>query len=65
MGTVRVVDALVRRGEQMDYCVVGEPTSVSKLGDMIKNGRRGYVSFPPMTRSIRRSGINHISATNT
>ena len=43
-GTVRVVEALAKRGEQMDYCVVGEPTSVSKLGDMIKNGRRGSLS---------------------
>ncbi len=43
-GTVRVVEALAKRGEKMDYCVVGEPTSVSKLGDMIKNGRRGSLS---------------------
>jgi succinyl-diaminopimelate desuccinylase len=43
-GTVRVVEALARRGEKMDYCIVGEPTSVNKLGDMIKNGRRGSLS---------------------
>ena len=43
-GTVRVVEALRERGEKMDYCIVGEPTSVGKLGDMIKNGRRGSLS---------------------
>jgi succinyl-diaminopimelate desuccinylase len=43
-GTVVVCDQLQARGEQLDYCIVGEPTSVSKLGDMIKNGRRGTMS---------------------
>ena len=43
-GTVRVVEALQARGEKMDYCIVGEPTSVSKTGDTIKNGRRGSLS---------------------
>ena len=43
-GTVKVVEALARRGEKPDYCVVGEPTSVKQLGDMIKNGRRGSLS---------------------
>ena len=43
-GTVRVVEALAARGVRLDYCVVGEPTSVTKLGDMIKNGRRGSLS---------------------
>jgi succinyl-diaminopimelate desuccinylase len=43
-GTVRVVEALARRGEGLDYCIVGEPTSVERLGDMIKNGRRGSLS---------------------
>ncbi len=40
-GTVRVVEALKARGERIDYCIVGEPTCVSALGDTIKNGRRG------------------------
>ena len=40
-GTVRVVEALQARGEKLDYCIVGEPTSVAKTGDTIKNGRRG------------------------
>jgi succinyl-diaminopimelate desuccinylase len=43
-GTARVVDTLKARGERIDYCIVGEPTSVSRLGDMIKNGRRGSLS---------------------
>ncbi|EFP64884.1 Succinyl-diaminopimelate desuccinylase [Ralstonia pickettii] len=43
-GTVKVCDLLRARGERLDYCVVGEPTSVSTLGDMVKNGRRGSLS---------------------
>ena len=43
-GTVRVVEALRARNEKMDYCIVGEPTAVSKTGDTIKNGRRGSLS---------------------
>ena len=43
-GTARVVDALKAAGERIDYCIVGEPTSVELLGDMIKNGRRGTLS---------------------
>jgi len=43
-GTVKVVEALKRRGETMDYCIVGEPTSVDALGDTLKNGRRGSLS---------------------
>lgn len=43
-GTVKVVEALAARGERLDYCIVGEPTSVATLGDTIKNGRRGSLS---------------------
>ena len=43
-GTARVVEKLERAGERIDYCVVGEPSSVDALGDMIKNGRRGTLS---------------------
>ena len=43
-GTVAVVDALRRRGTRLDYCLVGEPTSASRFGDTIKNGRRGSLS---------------------
>ena len=43
-GSAHVINTLKARGERIDYCVVGEPTSVSRLGDMIKNGRRGSLS---------------------
>lgn len=43
-GTVAVTDALAARGETIDYCVVGEPTAVSRLGDTVKNGRRGSLT---------------------
>lgn len=43
-GSVKVVDALEARGELIDYCIVGEPTSDQQLGDTIKNGRRGSLS---------------------
>ncbi|MDA8128780.1 MAG: succinyl-diaminopimelate desuccinylase [Betaproteobacteria bacterium] len=43
-GTVRVVEALKARGETLDYCIVGEPTSAAEFGDTIKNGRRGSLS---------------------
>ena len=43
-GTVKVVEALAARGERLDACIVGEPTSVQRLGDTIKNGRRGSLS---------------------
>jgi len=43
-GTVMVCRELQKRGEVLDYCIVGEPTSVQRTGDMIKNGRRGTMS---------------------
>jgi len=43
-GTVRVMEALTARGEQIDWCVVGEPSSTEELGDMVKNGRRGSLN---------------------
>ena len=43
-GTVIVCEQLKARGETIDYCLVGEPTSSAQLGDMIKNGRRGSLS---------------------
>lgn len=43
-GTVAVVEKLAARGETIDCCIVGEPTSVDRLGDTIKNGRRGSLS---------------------
>ncbi len=43
-GTVKVCAQLTARGEVLDYCIVGEPTSVVRTGDMVKNGRRGTMS---------------------
>jgi succinyl-diaminopimelate desuccinylase len=43
-GTVKVVELLKSRNERIDYCLVGEPTCIAKLGDTIKNGRRGSLA---------------------
>ena len=52
-GTVRVVEKLRARNEKIDYCIVGEPTSVDTLGDMLKNGRRGSLSAKLVVRGIQ------------
>jgi succinyl-diaminopimelate desuccinylase len=44
-GTVKVLEWLKARGESIDHCVVGEPTSVAKAGDTLKIGRRGSINF--------------------
>ena len=43
-GTVKVIETLTSRGEQIDWCVVGEPSSTEDLGDLVKNGRRGSLN---------------------
>jgi succinyl-diaminopimelate desuccinylase len=43
-GTVKVVQALQARGETIDYCLVGEPSSLARLGDTLKIGRRGSLT---------------------
>ncbi|MEN8176463.1 MAG: succinyl-diaminopimelate desuccinylase, partial [Pseudomonadota bacterium] len=63
-GTVRVVETLEARGEKIDWCLVGEPSSHRQLGDVIKNGRRGslngrlrvlgkqgHVAYPQLARN--------------
>jgi len=52
-GTLRLVQMLKARGERLDLCVVGEPTSVDTLGDTIKNGRRGTLSGRLIVRGIQ------------
>jgi succinyl-diaminopimelate desuccinylase len=52
-GTVKVVERLQGRGERIDYCVVGEPTSVDRLGDMVKNGRRGSLSGRLVVKGVQ------------
>ncbi len=43
-GTAVMCQRLQSRNQRLDYCVIGEPTSVNQIGDMIKNGRRGSLS---------------------
>ena len=78
-GTVRVVEALQARGERLDYCIVGEPTSVTRTGDTIKNGRRGslsgtltvkgvqgHIAYPHLTRNpihLAAPAITELAAT--
>ena len=63
-GTVVVCERLRARGEQLDWCIVGEPTSVEQTGDMVKNGRRGtmggkltvlgiqgHIAYPQLARN--------------
>lgn len=52
-GTVVVCNKLKERGEQLDYCIVGEPTSSDVLGDTIKNGRRGTMSGKLIVKGIQ------------
>lgn len=52
-GTVKVCEWLRERGETIDYCIVGEPTSVERLGDMVKNGRRGSLSGRLTVRGVQ------------
>ena len=52
-GTVEVCRRLQGRGERLDWCIVGEPTSVERTGDMIKNGRRGTMSGKLTVKGIQ------------
>jgi len=51
-GTVKVVNALMERNERLDYCLVGEPSSTTRVGDIVKNGRRGS-----MTANLHVHGV--------
>jgi succinyl-diaminopimelate desuccinylase len=52
-GTARVVERMKARGERIDCCIVGEPSSVQALGDTIKNGRRGSLSGRLTVRGVQ------------
>ena len=52
-GTVRVVEALKARGERIDYCIVGEPSSTEVFGDTIKNGRRGTLTARVTVKGVQ------------
>lgn len=51
-GTVKVVNALMERKERLDFCLVGEPSSTTRVGDIVKNGRRGS-----MTANLHVHGV--------
>jgi succinyl-diaminopimelate desuccinylase len=52
-GTARVVEALRARGEFIDFCIVGEPTCVERIGDTMKNGRRGSLSAKLTVKGVQ------------
>lgn len=52
-GTIRVVEELMKRGQAIDYCIVGEPSSTAELGDVIKIGRRGSLTCWLTTKGIQ------------
>jgi len=52
-GTARVVERLKARSERIDYAIVGEPTAVDRLGDTIKNGRRGSLSATLRVKGVQ------------
>ncbi len=52
-GTVRVVELLKKRGESIDYCIIGEPSSAEALGDMVRVGRRGSLSAKLTVRGVQ------------
>ena len=52
-GTLHAVQVLQQRGTQLDGCIIGEPTSVDRVGDMVKNGRRGTLSARLVVQGIQ------------
>lgn len=52
-GTVRVVEALMERDENIDMCIVGEPSSTEVVGDVVKNGRRGSITGDLTVKGIQ------------
>jgi succinyl-diaminopimelate desuccinylase len=74
-GTVKVIEALVARNEKIDYCLVGEPSSSERTGDVVKNGRRGslngiltvrgvqgHVAYPHLARNPVHESASAIAA---
>ena len=52
-GTVKVLEWLKGRGEKIDHCIVGEPTSAGKAGDTLKIGRRGSINFKLLVKGVQ------------
>lgn len=79
-GTVAVVETLKQRGQRIDYCIIGEPTAVTRLGDMVKIGRRGslhghlvikglqgHIAYPHLAKNpihLAAPAIAELSTTN-
>lgn len=74
-GTRRVVERLEQRGEKIDYALVGEPSCRERLGDTIKNGRRGslngrlrihgkqgHVAYPHLAKNPFHAGVEALAA---
>ncbi|MBP9722967.1 MAG: succinyl-diaminopimelate desuccinylase [Gammaproteobacteria bacterium] len=72
-GTKHVVNILQKRGQKIDYCIVGEPSSDLKLGDTAKNGRRGsmtatliiygtqgHVAYPERANNAIHTSLNFL-----
>lgn len=52
-GTVRVMETLMQRGERIDWCVIGEPSSGDVLGDLVRIGRRGSLNGTLRVRGVQ------------
>lgn len=52
-GTVKVIETLEARNEKIDYCLIGEPSSSDRIGDVIKNGRRGSIGCELKVRGVQ------------
>ena len=52
-GTVKVIETLEARGEKIDWCLVGEPTATSAVGDVVKNGRRGSLNGTLLVKGVQ------------
>jgi succinyl-diaminopimelate desuccinylase len=52
-GTTRVIDTLEARNEKITWCLVGEPSSTSEVGDIVKNGRRGSLTADLLVKGIQ------------
>ena len=77
-GTVKVIEALKKRGQKIDWCLIGEPSSATQLGDVIRNGRRGslnahlkikgvqgHVAYPEKVRNPIHEAAGAIAALST
>lgn len=52
-GTTKVIDTLEARNEKIDWCLVGEPSSTEKIGDIVKNGRRGSLTGDLVVKGVQ------------